>query len=416
MKMYGLYSVSDIPKLEYNHKKYCDINNIQYNKILISDSLSEKYSHVLACLQKNVGQTLFFIDNFSFFKSFDDVPKLKNGVFLQKHQGKIVDNFFVVKSTEKTIKIFEEVLQFINKNGFVSQDWKNIVKTLTISDEFCIEYPCKQNDKYINIYAYGHSNSLDLNNLLVVNFCHQNKENEGAYFAEVVLSLQTIKHTIPTEKYECFNKGHKTAFVTLYTPNIQNIGIISELNIKQYCLKNNITYHIYRDVSDELKNKNISGTWCKPWLLLQHFEAHENLAWIDSDILIGKNYETNTNAEIVVYKDPYNFFNAGYMMFKTTFKNKELLLSIIEEFNKIEGELNGVYTNNGGDQPRFIKAVSKYYPEYSPLSAMLGNTHPAYPISLSPYKNDAMIHFMGYDLKIREAIMNGYNNILLQQY
>jgi len=221
---------------------------------------------------------------------------------------------------------------------------------------------------------------------------------------------------VPPEPYECFNPGQKTAFVTLYTPNIQQLGIISEKNIKAYCLKNNITYHIYRDITDELKAQNISGAWCKPWLLLSHYESHENLAWVDSDILIGKDYKTETSAEIAVYKDPRHKFNSGYMMFKTTEKNKKLLESVVEKFKKIEGTLGGVYQHGGGDQPRFIEAVSEFYPEYAPLSQMLGNTHPTYPLSISPHTSDMMLHFMGYEHSTRIAVMQGYDKIMLSQY
>jgi hypothetical protein len=33
MKLYGLYEHDDIPNLEYNHRKFCDLNNIEYNKV-----------------------------------------------------------------------------------------------------------------------------------------------------------------------------------------------------------------------------------------------------------------------------------------------------------------------------------------------------------------------------------------------
>lgn len=417
MKMYAFYSVNELPMLEYNHKKYCEFNKIEYNKVLVSSSLAEKYSYILAFLQKNKGEVLFFIDNFSYFKNFDFIPELKNDVFIQKNEERLVDNFFMVKSTEKTIKIFEEILNFINKKGFFQRNWKDISFQISIKDDFCVEYPAiSTNGKYINVCLYEHSNSLDIQNVLVVNFSHKFQEREGIYFAETTCSPFLIKYTVPAENYECFNPGHQTAFVTMYTPNIKEAGIISEINIKEYCLRHNITYYIYRDVTEDLKNKNISGAWCKPWLLLNHFELHKNLAWIDSDILLGKDFKIETFPEIVVYKDPYHIFNSGYMMFKTNKKNKELLEFVIENFMKIEGPLDGVYTNGGGDQPRFIEAVAKYYPEYSPISGMLGNMHPVYPISISPYKSDVMIHFMGFDKKMREHIMKGYNELLLKQY
>ena len=416
MKMYALYDAPDLPKLEYNHRKYCDKHKIEYNKILYSGSLSEKYSYILACLQKNIGNVLFFIDNFSFFKTFDILPELKEDMFIQKDKEKIFDNFFIVKSNQETIRIFEEALHSINQIGFFGKDWKKAAAQMSFPSEKCLAYPHQEKTgQYVNISLSRHSNAYEIGNVLVVNFIHHHQENEGNYFAEVACSIPQKQYSVPLEKYECFNPGQKTAFVTLYTPNIENLGIISEENIKKYCIEHSITYHIYRDTTNELKKENISGTWAKPWLLFNHFYNHENIIWIDSDILLSKNYKIETSLDIAVYKDPVVFFNAGYMFFKTNEKNKDLLNCVIKKLKQIDGVLEGVY-NHGGDQPRFIEAVKEFYPEYSPLSSTLGNMHPVYPISVSPYRADTMIHFMGFDKNLRCAIMAGYNEILISQY
>lgn len=417
MKMYALYTVSDIPNLEYNHRRYCEKNQIEYNKIFISNSLSEKYSNILACLQKNIGKVLFFIDNFTYFKIINHVPKLVNDVHIQKDNSVLIDNFFIVKSTEKTISIFEQALQSINSNGFQEQRWKNVALSKNFfPDDFCLKYPYQEDEKiYTNLKVYAHLNVNDINNVLCLNFTNHYLEKEGAYFAEIVCNSSKKQNQMPTNLYECFNPGKKVGFVTQYTPNISDVGAISEENIKKYCLNNDITYHIYRDIPQDLKIKNIGGAWTKPWLLLNHFNSHENLAWIDSDILIARNYVLNTADDIVVYKDPYFKFNSGYMMFKTIEKNKQLLLSVAEKIQKIDGPLEGVY-KHGGDQPRFIETVLEFYPNYSPLSALLGNTHPVYPISISPYKTDVMLHFMGFEKQSRLMIMQGYNEIMSKEY
>lgn len=417
MKMYALYNVANISNLEYNHRKYCDSNNIEYNKIYISDSLSEKYSYILKCLQKNLNNTLMFIDNFTFFKKFNYIPSLTNDIYIQKYEKTLIDNFFIVKSTEKTIKIFEQALHSINKVGFFVANWHEIrEKKIDFLEEFCTKYPHQaDNGTYINICLSKHNNSYDLTNVLCANFMHTYAENEGKYFADAVCAFSGKIYELSQEKYECFNPGYPTAFVTLYTPNIADAGIVAEKNLKQFCLTNKITLHVYRDVPEELSKQNISGAWGKPWLLLKHFDDYEDLIWIDSDILIAKNYKIDLSYEIAVYKDPNAKFNSGYMIFKTTPKNKQLLKTVIEKIQKIDGVLEGVY-KHGGDQPRFIEAVFEYYPDYSPLSALLGNTHPVFPISVSPYQDDVMLHFMGFDKNLRITIMRSYNEIMLKQY
>jgi len=415
--MYALYNVRDIPNLEYNHRKYCEANNIEYNKDYISDSLSEKYSYILKHLQKNINNTLIFIDNFTYFKKFNYIPKLTNDIHIQKKDAALIDSFFIVKSTEKTIKIFEQALHSINKIGFFVNTWHEIrEKKINFPDEFCEKYPyLSDNGIYTNVCLSKHKNAYDLANVLCVNFTHVFLENEGKYFADALCAFSGKTYEPFKENYECFNAGHQTAFVTLYTPNILNAGIVSEKNLKQFCLNNKITLHVYRDIPEELSKQNISGAWCKPWLLLKHFHNYENLAWIDSDILIAKNYKVDVSHEVAVYKDPTAKFNSGYMMFKTTEKNKNLLNSVIKKIEKIDGVLEGVYTH-GGDQPRFIDAIFEYYPEYSPLSAIMGNTHPVFPISISPHQDDVMLHFMGFDENLRIATMRAYNEIMLNQY
>lgn len=410
--MYALYNVSDLPNLEFNHRKYCDIHKIEYNKIIVSDSLSEKYARILQLMQQNIGQTIFFIDNFSYFNKFSFFPELTNDLIIQRHGANIVDNFFIVKSTLLTIKIFENALQSINKHGFKERYWKQISWFhIGIPHDVCFQYPLKQNDTYISVMSVLHEDSFLIPNALVINFRNEHHEQEGNYFAEASCNVNfKEKLTIPEEEYECFNPENDIALVTMYTPSISEYGIIAEQNFKKYCKKNNITLHVYRNVPADLKENNIFDAWCKPWLLLKHYDKHKYVIWIDSDILFGEDYKIKLD-DICVFKDPYFVFNSGYMLFKTNNKNKELLNDVIESIKKIEGPLNGVY-NHGGDQPRFIESVKKFYPGYSPLSNMLGNTHPCYPVSISPHNKNIMLHFMGYKSSFRTAIMKAYSSHL----
>lgn len=212
-----------------------------------------------------------------------------------------------------------------------------------------------------------------------------------------------------------FNSGNKNAVVLQYTPEIKEFGIYSETNLKKYCEYNNITLYVYRDLTQYLKDMKVSGAWCKPWLLLENFDKHEYIAWVDSDILISKEYKMNFSGDVSVYADPIFYFNSGFMIFKTTEKNKILLNDIIESFKSIDGELSGVYTH-GGDQPRFIEKIKELYPDNTPMSNLNGNSHPLIPIKMSPYKNNVMIHFMGYDKVFRKNVMKAYNSIMLKKY
>lgn len=417
MKMYALYNFSDLPNLEFNHRRYCEIHKLEYNKIIFSGSLTEKFLHILSCLQNNKEQLLLFIDDLSFFKTLNYFPKLKNDIYVQKNSNVIMDNLLLIKSNEKTINLFHNILQSISKIEITE---KNVKKQEEILFEklkdVAFEYAEKDEQGiYQNIISSQHSNGFDITNCYVCTFKHKDFLFWNPYFADSLCQTSVSDFKIPDEKFECFNSGNKNALVLLYTPEIKEFGIYSEINIKKYCQYNNITLYIYRDLTQQLKELKVSGTWCKPWLLLENFDKHEYVGWIDSDILLSKDYKMNFSGEISVYVDPVFYFNAGFMIYKTTEKNKKLLNDVIQSFKSIDGELSGVY-NHGGDQPRFIEKVKEIYPENTPISSFYGNSHPIVPTKISPYKNNVMIHFMGYDKNFRKNVMRAYNSVIIKQY
>jgi len=418
MKMYALYSVSDLPNLEFNHRKYCDIHNIEYNKIIISDCLSEKYLHILSCLQNNVEETLLFIDDLSFFKNLNYFPKTKKDIHIYQDNDFIIDNFFIIKSNKETIRIFHDIFQNICKEKLKNNNIKTQQQILFDKlKHLSTPYPSFDTEEkmYQNVIPVCHNNGFEINNCYILTFKHKDFIFSNPYFADSFCAQNIKDFEIPQEKYECFNADKKNALVLLYTPEIKEFGIYSEINIKKYCEYNNITLYVYRDLTEQLKELKVSGTWCKPWLLLENFDKHEYIGWIDSDILLSKDYKMNFFGDVSVYSDPSHYFNAGFMIYKTIEKNKKLLNDVIDSFKTINGELSGVY-NHGGDQPRFIEKIKQFYPDNTPISNLYGNSHPIIPIKISPYKSNVMIHFMGYHKNFRKNIMKTYNSIMIKEY
>lgn len=417
MKMYAIYSIEELSNLEFNHRKYCELNNIEYNKIVISNSLTERYLNILSCLQNNIGETLIFIDDLSFFKTFGSVLKPEKDIYVQIKDNIILDNFLVINSNSETIKIIHKVLTDISKSSIYDRSFQK--EEASLKDNF-VDYPVTYPDQnisgsYINVIMPFHSNGFDIPNVLVASIKHSKVEYRNPYFVDALCAQNKKEYNIPLENMEVYNSGKKNSLITLYTPEIKEFAIHSEINLKKYCLHNNITLYVYRNLTEDLKNLKVSGAWCKPWLLLENFDNHEYIGWIDSDILLSKNYKMNFNDDISVYADPIFYFNSGFMIYKTTEKNKKLLQEVIESFKLINGELSGVY-QHGGDQPHFIDQVKKHYPDYTPRSSLHGNSHPDFPIKLSPYKDDKMFHFMGYDKNFRRHVMKAYNSILLRDY
>jgi len=146
------------------------------------------------------------------------------------------------------------------------------------------------------------------------------------------------------------------------------------------------------------------GNWSKPRLILRHLAQHEYVGWIDSDILVSRDYEMIFQDEVHVYNDPCAWeFNSGFMVFKNTPKNQELLQSVIERIHSID-RLDSVYVN-GGDQTYFIEQVKVHYPDLLVSSNLLTNSHVLFQLIGSTKK---MIHFMGLPIHIRRIMMDVY--------
>ena len=109
MKLYGLYEHDNIPNLEYNHRKFCDLNNIEYNKVKIKN-YRQKYHQIYYILESNINDTIIFIDSYSYFKSFEFDFEMISDILIQSSDLEIYDNFFIVKSNKETLRIFKNIV------------------------------------------------------------------------------------------------------------------------------------------------------------------------------------------------------------------------------------------------------------------------------------------------------------------
>ena len=159
MKLYGFYEHDDIGNLEFNHRKFCDLNNIQYNKIQVQN-YNQKFHHIYDILQNNIGDTLLFIDSYSYFKSFNLSIDITNDIMMQVKDGILCDNFFIVKSNEETLRIFKDILLWVSEN-YYSYSKFNFVFNLNDYYEFfdiipnLLDYPYIENNIYFNVNLIG---------------------------------------------------------------------------------------------------------------------------------------------------------------------------------------------------------------------------------------------------------------------
>lgn len=204
--------------------------------------------------------------------------------------------------------------------------------------------------------------------------------------------------------FEVVNPGQPFALITSYTQNISLYAVISERNITAYCLRHGYTHYIYRDTPAHL-NRNITGNWNKAALLLHHFDSHQQVGWVDADILIHAFqhpiHEVTCKQSFTLVRDISNHrLNSGFMVFSNTLECRAYLDLVQATIDMVPDKF-GVYAS-GGDQAAFVSAwETSGGNETIPLSDCVSlNSHP------SLFDADSfMIHYMGYPDRFRAVVM-----------
>lgn len=204
--------------------------------------------------------------------------------------------------------------------------------------------------------------------------------------------------------YEVRNAGRPVALLTSYTPNIAAYAHLGERNVSAYADHHGYTHHIYRDLPADLRGR-VAGNWIKPRLLLKHLADHEQVAWVDADILIHDRTRPLAallrGRPVALARDVSGYeFNSGFMVFSNTpacIAYLERVQTLIDEV----ADKSGIYLS-GGDQSFFVAAWREAGGDAAmPLSDGVSfNSHPAL--------HDAdsfMLHYMGYPDRFRALVM-----------
>ncbi|HWX00932.1 FkbM family methyltransferase [Collimonas sp.] len=235
---------------------------------------------------------------------------------------------------------------------------------------------------------------------LFVRYLNQVRARNGVLFDDIDSGLAG------KPAYEVVNPGKAVALVTCYTPNIAQYAVISERNISAYCLRHGYSHYIYRDLPQDL-GKQVSGNWIKAILLLRHFDEHEQVAWVDADILIHDLARplasiTQGQSATLARDVSGHAFNSGFMVFGNSPACRAYLERVQALIDAVPDK-SGVYAS-GGDQRFFISAWEEAGGAAAmPLSDCVSfNSHPAL------YDADSfMLHYMGYPDRLRAVVMRG---------
>ena len=209
---------------------------------------------------------------------------------------------------------------------------------------------------------------------------------------------------IPKEKYTRYNPGKKIGIVSLYTPNISEYGVESEISIRDYAFKQGYTFHVYRDKLDQDSHPN----WSKPKALLNHFDDHDVIIWMDSDTII---FDTNQKFEnilsecvpikkIIATKDigDNSMLNSGVLIFR----NHKYTKNIIKKWLNFIGDKSALYSS-GGDQEVLCEILRQ--------SDSFGHNRKIFP--MSKFNTDPrfvdhdtfIMHFMSYSKSSKSVFM-----------
>lgn len=216
--------------------------------------------------------------------------------------------------------------------------------------------------------------------------------------------------------FSCYNPGHKIGIVSLYTPEIESYAIYSELNIREYCEKQGYTFYVYRDSLD----KSSHGNWSKAKALLNHIDDHEEIIWMDSDIVIynpEKKFEDILSRCVPIKKviacedigsNNKNFkkgsiFNSGVVIFRKHEYTKNILK---RWWNfRLDHDTSDLYSE-GGDQEVLIDILKKSDPfghnqKVFPMNTF--NTEPRF------VDDDTFVlHFMAYPRHLKDFFIKHF--------
>jgi hypothetical protein len=219
------------------------------------------------------------------------------------------------------------------------------------------------------------------------------------------------KPETPKEKFSVYNPGKSIAIVSLYTPEISDYAVYSEQNIKKYCEKNNYTFYVYREKIEQ----NSSPNWSKAQAILNHFDDHDDIVWMDSDTLVfnpEKRFEdilsrcTKTK-KIVACEDigtnnknlpKGSMFNSGVIIFR----NHNYTKNILKKWRDFNGDKSSLYAS-GGDQEILCEILKK--------SDGFGHNRKIFPMNQFNTEprmiNDEtfIVHFMAYPIQLKTIFM-----------
>jgi len=436
MKLFGLYNLDDIPNLKGNHAQFAELNCWEYRAFSIRN-VYEKWALVYRLLESHPGETLAFIDAFSYFVSPSCSLDTMEPILIQEAQGKIMDNFFVVQSTTETRRVFHNILRdaqstfaggsFLFEPRLPDGIAKPYGHRTADGLHFNADPVFTFHGRYLSAAEIPQGFTVDValsqladdspGRSLVLRYGGTGWDAQFWTTAEILCQKREAIQPAASEPcFEVVNPGHPKALLSLSCsePGMPpaEYAAVSERNFRQYAERQNVTLYLYKAIPEELKG--LHSTWTKPYLVLRHLPKHEYLSWVDADLLISRNFPLPEGEDVIVYNDPGAWlFNAGFMTFRNSAKTMEFLQAVITRCESID-DRSSLYVN-GSDQTQFIEEFRLHFPDSLPRSNLVANI----PVIFSSFREPGpgLWHFMGLNPpSVRALVMDYYDKNIVNGY
>jgi GR25 family glycosyltransferase involved in LPS biosynthesis len=216
-------------------------------------------------------------------------------------------------------------------------------------------------------------------------------------------------HLSDSEKkdFSVFNPGRDIAIVTLYTPEVCDFSIFSERSLRMYCEKNNYTLYVYRKKIVD----NCSANWSKANAILNHYDDHKDIMWLDSDTIVLNMdkkiedilYRCTPLKRILACEDvgKKSILNSGAIIFR----KHSYVKRIIKKWSEFNGDKSSLYAS-GGDQEVLCSILKK-----SDSPGFNRKIFPMNEFNTDPRlidDNTFIVHFMAYPRKLKYLFMMFY--------
>lgn len=251
-------------------------------------------------------------------------------------------------------------------------------------------------------------------NKIILDYFKKIKNNWEAYLNDefIEFAYENIRDQVrlsdfEKEDFSVFNPGKDIAIVTLYTPEVSDFSIFSERSIRMYCEKNNYTLYVYRK---KILN-DCSANWSKPKAILNHYDEHKEIMWLDSDTIIldmDKKIEDILSRctplkRILACEDvgKKSMLNSGAIIFR----KHSYVRKIIKRWSEFSGDKSSLYSS-GGDQEVLCSILKKsdspgFNRKIFPMNEF--NTDPRLVDD-----NTFVVHFMAYPQRLKYLFMMFY--------